>query len=124
MPIFESDFGSDNFISLSYLVAAFSANLFGLFFLAQQDVYEGEPSETQDDDNGIDGSFEVVPGVTADEYIKRFSTIEISNPTDRRNFRIRVPPAPETFYDIGNNEAQKAKKIGLVYSSLNGGVLK
>ena len=70
-------------------------------FLAQQDVYEGEPSETQDDHNEIDGSFEVVPGVTADEYVKRFSTIEISNPTDRRNFRIRVPPAPETFYDIG-----------------------
>lgn len=68
--------------------------------IAQQDVYEGEPSETQDDNNEIDGSFEVVPGVTADEYIKRFSTIEISNPTDRRNFRIRVPPAPETFYDI------------------------
>merc|ERR1711953_999467 len=58
------------------------------------------PSETQDDNNEIDGSFEVVPGVTADEYIKRFSTIEVSNPTDRRNFRIRVPPAPETFYDI------------------------
>ena len=76
------------------------------YFLAQQDVYEGEPSETQDDNNEIDGSFEVVPGVTADEYIKRFSTIEISNPTDRRNFRIRVPPAPETFYDIGK-DAQK-----------------
>ena len=43
---------------------------------------------------------------SADEYIKRFSTIEISNPTDRRNFRIRVPPAPETFYDIGK-DAQK-----------------
>ena len=73
------------------------------YFLAQQDVYEGEPSETQDDNNEIDGSFEVVPGVTADEYIKRFSTIEVSNPTDRRNFRIRVPPAPETFYDIGKD---------------------
>ena len=77
-----------------------------IFFLVQQDVYEGEPSETQDDNNEIDGSFEVVPGVTADEYIKRFSTIEVSNPTDRRNFRIRVPPAPETFYDIGK-DAQK-----------------
>ena len=60
----------------------------------------------------MDGSFEVVPGVTADEYIKRFSTIEVSNPTDRRNFRIRVPPAPETFYDIGK-DAQ-----GNIYSSI------
>ena len=81
-------------------------HFFKNLLLAQQDVYEGEPSETQDDNNEIDGSFEVVPGVTADEYIKRFSTIEISNPTDRRNFRIRVPPAPETFYDIGK-DAQK-----------------
>ena len=30
---FGSDFGSDNLISLSYSMAAFRANLFGLFFL-------------------------------------------------------------------------------------------
>ena len=65
----------------------------------------------------MDGSFEVVPGVTADEYIKRFSTIEVSNPTDRRNFRIRVPPAPETFYDIGKDAQGNLSVVG-IYSSI------
>ena len=41
--------------------------------------------------------------MTADEYIKRFTTVEISNPSDQRNFRIRVPPPPEAFYDTGIN---------------------
>ena len=71
-------------------------------FSAQHDVYEGDPAEV-DEDQIIDGRFEVVPGVTADEYIKRFTTVEISNPSDQRNFRIRVPPPPEAFYDTGIN---------------------
>ena len=73
------------------------------YFSAQHDVYEGDPAEV-DEDQIIDGRFEVVPGVTADEYIKRFTTVEISNPSDQRNFRIRVPPPPEAFYDTGTNK--------------------
>ena len=50
----------------------------------------------------IDGSFEVVPGVTAEQYIQRFIKVTVPNPnqdSEQRNIQIRVPPNPEVFYD-------------------------
>ena len=39
-------------------------------FSVQQDIYDGEIIEAKED--FVHGNFEVVPGVSADEYIQRF----------------------------------------------------
>ena len=41
-------------------------------FSVQQDIYDGEIIEAKED--FVHGNFEVVPGVSADEYIQRFKT--------------------------------------------------
>ena len=88
-----------------------------LFFPAQKDVFEKYPDPDKEDSDEevidsqvhIDGSFEVVPGVTAEQYIQRFIKVTVPNPNqdaEQRNIQIRVPPHPEVFYDtkIRNNE--------------------
>ena len=67
--------------------------------LVQQDIYDGEVYE-QNEESEIQGNFEVVPGVTADEYIKRFRSYEITTRADGTKTTIRVPPPPEEFYDL------------------------
>jgi len=65
--------------------------------LVQQDNYDGEIIEASDD--FVHGNFEVVPGVSADEYIQRFQKVNISLPDDGVS-SIRIPPPPEEFYDL------------------------
>jgi len=65
--------------------------------LVQQDIYDGEIVEANED--FVHGNFEVVPGVSADEYIQRFQTVQISFPNGNKS-SIRIPPPPEDFYDL------------------------
>ena len=66
-------------------------------FSVQQDIYDGEIVEANED--FVHGNFEVVPGVSADEYIQRFQTVQISFPNGNKS-SIRIPPPPEDFYDL------------------------
>jgi len=65
--------------------------------LVQQDIYDGEMTEAKED--FVHGNFEVVPGVSADEYIQRFKKVEINLPNGTKS-EIRIPPPPEDFYDL------------------------
>jgi len=65
--------------------------------LVQQDIYDGEITEGNED--FVQGNFEVVPGVSADEYIQRFKKVEINLPNGTKS-EIRIPPPPEDFYDL------------------------
>lgn len=65
--------------------------------LVQQDIYDGEIIEASDD--FVHGNFEVVPGVSAEEYIQRFQRVNISLP-EGGDSTIRIPPPPEDFYDL------------------------
>ena len=49
---------------------SFALELSPITFTVQQDIYDGEIIEASDD--FVHGNFEVVPGVSAEEYIQRF----------------------------------------------------
>ena len=40
--------------------------------VVQQDIYDGETIDNTEEEEMIQGNFEVIPGVTANEYIERF----------------------------------------------------
>ena len=60
----------DIYISKNGIINIFFKELSPLTFSVQQDNYDGEIIEASDD--FVHGNFEVVPGVSADEYIQRF----------------------------------------------------
>jgi len=76
---------------------SFSKELSPIAFSVQQDIYDGEITEGNED--FVQGNFEVVPGVSADEYIQRFKKVEINLPNGTKS-EIRIPPPPEDFYDL------------------------
>ena len=67
--------------------------------VVQQDIYDGETIDNTEEEEMIQGNFEVVPGVTANEYIERFRSYDIQNADGSSKF-IRVPPPPQEFYDL------------------------
>ena len=67
--------------------------------MVQQDIYDGETIDNTEEEEMIQGNFEVVPGVTANEYIERFRSYDIQNADGSSKF-IRVPPPPQEFYDL------------------------
>ena len=88
-------------------------SIFFCLFLVQQDIYDGDVIviDSKEDDL-IHGNFEVVPGVSADDYIKRFKEYEITVSPDGRKQTIRIPPPPEDYYDLewDNNEWEPVPK--------------
>ena len=67
--------------------------------VVQQDIYDGETIDNTEEEEMIQGNFEVIPGVTANEYIERFREYDIQT-ADGNSRKIRVPPPPQEFYDL------------------------
>ena len=67
--------------------------------VVQQDIYDGEVIDNTEEEEMIQGNFEVLPGVTANEYIARFREYDIQT-ADGNSKKIRVPPPPQEFYDL------------------------
>ena len=69
---------------------------------AQPDVYDGDNNDDnaiEDDDEFLQGHWEVLDGVTANEYVDRFVEVEIKRP-DGTVRTIDVPPNPAQYYEM------------------------
>ena len=71
-----------------------------------QDAYNWKRKDYTTDDTAIDGSFEIVPGLTANEYVERINTETFFNEDTGETFEARLPPSPEEYYEceFNNNE--------------------
>jgi hypothetical protein len=81
-----------------------SISTFFDIFSVQQDPYDGTARDAQDEldaDSDIidDGNFEVIPGVSANEWISRFKEYEMEN-EDGTVEMVKYPPPPHEYYDL------------------------